>query len=720
MSAIEVRESLVTFRPDAVKNIPTPVRLYLRLEGSFVLSGGLQPNINRVVTPYTEFDKLGRGAAFQDLGTIEFWFTRKPGDYKPDHAIANVRIVDGEVLGVGRVPGGTEFIATEVRLMLVDSRERIAEPRGGRLTKGLLNPPDIMLEGNLTPNSELVQICIDCINLPVENRLGLEIDELPPPRELKWEGAHAPTELAKILERMSGCICPRSNGGIVLDRIGYAHEGDVPDSEGLPEVRLPGSGRRGKIVVYTSAPYPVTNTAVIEGPDPDTWELVARESRGRDADGQPIWRWTRLNSLSVAEGNIIAKMRQWSELPSWLPGVVWTDVFHCIRLSKKAVDPATSPVWRVVRGSSGGFGNIQVEAKIAVRGQNGGYANATDFVTCQPLLMHHDGETQEPVLEVAAWLCQVDAPSMNPISSARALAKGDLRVGLTYEDADQTKKEFLAVAFERRGGKVEMLTTADTLTAVTKGGPDVVVLPDQSLRLYKVNGEPKNRDELNTKAKALAERYFSGDEEDYRIVVLPGFVAVEVSGMVNEVAWNQAELTTTIKVNGWRYPLQQSRAREILQAAAAAAAARENQKDPAGTYVGGTGKAELVVVLGSSPGATAGGGAAVLWATAQAHWTSGNTVWAMPRTSRTDSTPPTGASRVLLYLTLPLDATPHNVEIAAGSALAYDIIGENGGLCRSVKQGSDGSGTVLPTPTTQFTIPMCLNQPQGSPGDPNY
>jgi hypothetical protein len=83
---------------------------------------------------------------------------------------------------------------------------------------------------------------------------------------------------------MSGCICPQSNGGIALDRIGYAHEGDVPESEGLPEVRLPGSGRRGKIVVYTSAPYPVTNTAVIEGPDPDTWELVARESRGRDRE----------------------------------------------------------------------------------------------------------------------------------------------------------------------------------------------------------------------------------------------------------------------------------------------------------------------------------------------------------------------------------------------------------------------------------------------------
>jgi len=708
MSEIKFREALVTFKPDAEKNKPTARRLYLRLEGPFVLSGGLQPNINRAVTPYTEFAKLGSSAAFRDLGTIEFWFTRKPGDYAPDHAISNVRIVDVEPLGFGRVQGGTEFIATEVRLMLADSREQIAEPRGGRLTDGLLNPPNVGADESLTPNSTLVQTCIDAITLPVENLLGTEIDDVPPPRELKWEGAHAPTELLKILERISGCICPKSGGGIGLSRIGYAHEGDVPDSEG-PEIRLPGSGRRGKIAVFTSAPYPVTNTVTLEGPHPNTWDLVAREPQGLDADGQIIWRWLPVDYLLVAKGNICARLQEWGEPPSWLKGVVWTDLMHYIRLSKNAVDPKTSPVWRVVRGSSGAFSNIRVEAKIAVEREDGSYANADVFVTCSPEVVLLDHETGEPVLKVSEWLFQVDAECVNRFEHARTLIKGDLRVTVTYEEAAAGKKDYLAIGFQRRGGKIEMLTDAETLAAVGKGGPDVVVLSDPSLRIYKVNGEEKNRNALNAKAKALAELYFWGDEEDYRILTLPGFVAVEVSGVVNEVEWNQDDLTTTVKVNGWKYPEQQSRAREILQAAAAGSKTGGGSgHDSAGTYVGGIGKAEPVTVLGSSPGASSGGGASVLWATAKTTWTGGNTMWCTRRTSLLNATVPPGSQDVMLDLTMPFWVSPVEVQIGAGDPLPYILIGENEGLCLAIKQGGTGSESIG-MGTTAGQVPIMIN-----------
>src|SRR5437763_1304610 len=123
-----IRYNLVTFTADAVDTkalglspdhallagVPASPRLFLTLEGPWVMSAGLKPNLNRAIVPCHQFDLLG--GVVDRTGKIDFWYTNRPPDLdeegfnpgqpvRADVTIENVRIVDVEHSKIGQLAG---------------------------------------------------------------------------------------------------------------------------------------------------------------------------------------------------------------------------------------------------------------------------------------------------------------------------------------------------------------------------------------------------------------------------------------------------------------------------------------------------------------------------------------------------------------------------------------------------------------------------------------
>src|SRR5438445_11006070 len=183
-ATMDRKNAVVTWRAEAGDMLPAdvdaggPTYIFLKLEAEFVLSAGMDANVNRAIVPYSEYAKLGD--AIGSPGIVEFWFNSAPGASdgndpsagKPDHAISGVRIIDVEPVTVATVrqPAGENLpadvdtdqpIIAELRLYLADMRERIAYPRGGRLFKGKINPKELKDSSpDLITNRLLVHKCV--------------------------------------------------------------------------------------------------------------------------------------------------------------------------------------------------------------------------------------------------------------------------------------------------------------------------------------------------------------------------------------------------------------------------------------------------------------------------------------------------------------------------------------------------------------------------------
>jgi len=516
-------------------------------------------------------------------------------------------------------------------------------------------------------------------------------------------------------------MCLQSDGRFNIVMQGEGSCLTLAAGDALPEFRLPDLRRGGQVVVISSLPTPVIDTFDAPSLDPDEVEFVIQ------APTDAFQKWVPIDEAEGFETGAIAALR------AGLPNVhlvhvaekLRADAFRFLRFNKTAWDPSLCPLLNLVLNADGTVSPPTVRAKIATRSESGSWQPATEFVVVPVSLRLTDGTTGEFIFEVSTPLVNVDAETDDLWANVVPLADIELRISFSIEASQNGQREYFVKGYGRTVDGVTPLSDAVCETMLHGEQPDpktrAAVLLRPGLALRRVNHVPVNAKELESEARRIAERWFGVDRETPRILAFAGLKRIELSGAVTEVRWNQDTFTTTVEVNTWHYPSQMARDRESLRKATQGAFAGESTSVQRRLELGGAGAVTPTVVIGPGQSVAAGGGGAtILWATAEYHWLSGNTVWAMPRTSRTDSTPPTGASRVLLYLTLPLNATPHNVEIAAGSALAYVSIGENQGLCLSVKQGESSTGTVLPTPTAQYTVAMCLNPPEGEPGDPDY
>lgn len=428
------------------------------------------------------------------------------------------------------------------------------------------------------------------MGLELSGSVPSEVDVPKPMPDLHWKGAHAAAELAKLLDYTQAALVITSQGGCRIVMKGTGGRPAVPAARLLASAKMPGLGRRGKTVIFTSAPFAVIETVTLEGPDPETWDFV-----GKDTDGT----WKPLDGL-FSGGAIVwmtLNYRGWWD-PATHPHVI--DAFHYIRLSKDWKHPRLSSVLRQQVGSDGKWKDIEVSARIAVR-KYPNWENATDFVRVPASYMLEDPATGQTILRADSRLVRVYEPTTDLWTQIKGLAKGDLKVRFSFEaSTEDGKQELFAVGFRQSAAGVEKMSPGEVQNALASGGDDVVAMPRPELRLRRVDGVEVNRQELEEKAKAMAGQYLAGSESDCEILVASGFLPVELDGLTTEIAWDQETVTTSIRVNSWHYPLTAVRDKEVLREWLSQAFPEQARTEGERVAMGGTGARQPVVPI--SPG----------------------------------------------------------------------------------------------------------------------
>lgn len=295
-----VRYNIVTFRwsPELWDFI------VLKLDNPWVIAPGVEPTINPAEVPWFEYDKLGTDPTVH-RGEISFWSNDRPprqADWEmdpeeeearePDVTLQAWRIVSVEPVQIGVDATTMRRRVLKYRLHFADQREQFTAPRGGLLCVGKVNEkgakPDTLLSF-----AGAVRLCLDTMGIldrtdiatatvqdlsqPTGTRTVSTLDVIDPPKELQWDAAHAPTELGKLLDDGGLFFHVRANGWFAIDRMGSGSPPQIPDGLALPEVKIPFFDRRGKVVIFSSAPYPILEKAEIVGPAAGTLDFVVQD-----------------------------------------------------------------------------------------------------------------------------------------------------------------------------------------------------------------------------------------------------------------------------------------------------------------------------------------------------------------------------------------------------------------------------------------------------------
>lgn len=621
MSSLE-RFNLVYFVPDpaaggdgsGASGAAAGQRIALTLDHPWAYAAGLKPNVNTATVPWTEFDKLG--SIIDRTGAIEFWYSlgTDQGGGRADGALADVvlrnwRLVEVQPTRTG-VPAGKQFPRiVEYRLSFADFREQYVEPRGGRLRAGLLNgnpksktqsqqAQDLLgslnsaldeiaggdvgggvsdaLQAGLQaatppqiPEKTLAELIEMCLDVMFGARPGVpDLGDVEAPRELKWFGNHAPTELAKLLE-VAGCIfCPHNDGTGSVEKIRTAGnvQTTAADADYMPEMPLPQIDRRGKTVVYSSFPAQTAETIVLEGPRLDQWSFVLQDSND-------VWQWIDACDLVNTDGGLLSHWKdKFKRIPEKFRQRVALQAYRCLQLGDGSKPPAGTkpnevlklpparlcPVWNRRIEKDGSLQDVEVRAKIALHDDNFLWTNTKDLVRIGAQF-----RTDANVLFLDSPLVQVKQPTMDRFNDAQELKKGEIQVRFTIPKYAQAsdgswKPAFFNVGFQRSGGDLRQLADDEVENALNgQGGAskDVIVIPKgEMLRLRIITDNPANKQQLIDMAKGWADRDLADSGNPTRVVQFRGFAWVLIDGLVSEVQYDQHELKTTVTLNNWYRP----------------------------------------------------------------------------------------------------------------------------------------------------------------------
>lgn len=605
---LDKKFNLVSFTPDGGE------RIFLQLEGEFVLSAGVAPNVNRAIVPFGEFDKLQNKDGIADLGTIEFWFSSSPEDGgEPDHKIAGVRIVDAEPVELGIPRGQEESRIIEYRLILADMRERFVGWRGGILTDGEINamtsPP-----ANIRDNFRLVHDCLDAMGATFEISGGVigDLRKSMPMGDLTWAASSAPEELAKLLDYCRAALVVSSTAKLEVVTMGTGDDPQIPAGREVPGLlKMPGRGRRGKTIVFTSAPNPVIETLTMLAPDPTTWQFVARDAISNNGETERPWTALGDVRLLASKGPVQTLKDDFKDAGKDREALR-TDVYHYLRLSKFTKDPRVAKVLRVLRHKAS-WGEPEVSAKVAQQQDDGTWKNSTELVNLGFAHLDLDPISGEPIIHVNQLMGQVDPDRADSLQkNFKALTtKGDIAVRCSiYAVTKDNKHEFFTIGFSKTpAGDLQQLSAKEVDALIAKTDKDVTFIAIKEFQLHRIDGEEQNRDELTKYAKDMAELFLRGSEAEYQQRTAAGFVAAELSGKVTEIRWDQKECKTTLKVNAWAYPLYIAGVRERLKAGGGQIFPSQNQTASSRLAIGGVGAGQSSVpVLPGAPAPPPAGG----------------------------------------------------------------------------------------------------------------
>lgn len=595
----EIRTNLVTFTPLDEES----TRVFLTLPQPFVIKTGLRPDVVRAVVPYTEYDKLG-GKPIR-TGRLDFWYSSLPPTRPrqrgwPDVSYVDMRIVDVEPGDVGIPAGQSTARVVEYTLLLSDFRERFVPPRGGRVYLGLVNPvigETLAKEEDADPTPDamkLMQTCLGQMLAPGR----YEIANAPPiqaagtPGNLQWRGGYATVEMGKLLDHSSSVFCPQTSGVGAVYRIGEGREVEVPDGRLMATPTIPGADRRGRGVIFTSAPNAVIETQEVKGPHADGWEFVIQDTEGawRQIDDAKLK--TDLHKLIVGSPEDTVRSRYAGVNPLYVDRVR-SQLYRCIRLTKFFTKNQPKRLIRrrveQAAATQGGAApkpklkDVEVFARIARfdpesrMWSNGPTATGAE-AGCTVRYIYSD----QNIVQLAELLGTVEPPPPPEGQAApappfnlpeiepyfRALKVDGLRAKVSFESAVELAgelgkfvPEYFFAGFYRNERGVTEMTRQEILGELVAPDADTVFISRPDLRLvrdrsYNFSSPNTNEEDLKTRAKDLAVRYLAAPQTP-QVMYVKGWWKVELNGLVSEVELDQAASgaggpTTTVRLNtGW-------------------------------------------------------------------------------------------------------------------------------------------------------------------------
>ena len=744
-SQAKARFNLITFRPDVEGVAP---RIFLKLDGGWKRTAGLKPDINRAFVSYHEFAKLGGDANV--IGTVEFWYTASPVGGTPDVALKGERIVAVEASGQGVTPdtattGSTTY---EYLVFFADFRERWVSPRGGRLEMGVFNqgpparasigprpynPDDDPATLERGPQLDLRDMINLCLAKMGSGGIALPkaVDGIDAPRDVKWFGNHAPTELEKLLS-LCGCVlCPELDGTPSIQAMTNQGTPTFPAGEQLPTQSIPKVDRRGKYVVFSSYPSRAIGTQTdsvnptLAATDSSLdWQFVCQDKAGNWVQ---LWK---CDLITAAYPDVLTALRdEFYLVDPVYKERVFAQAMSCIRALQQP-PAAVSPVLNRRFEADGLDYAIQVKAAIAVQ-SSGDWANAAS-----PIEIAASHRNDQDVLFLSSKLIQIgSATSTTPFLYRNISGPAPFTVRYSYEMSQPLDVEvkgsnairyfplYFHVGFVAGGaaggvgGNVTQMSDDDVENAIDGNTGDAIILTRPQWRLLNVDGEDVNRDALVAKGQAEAGKYLADASVPDRICASRGFSPVAPSGLVTEVEWDQVSLKTTCRLADWFSVAgnlsEQHELRKEERAGVAGAETYPNQGITESTRTANFEAGATQPVLPISPQpmppqATIG----EQWGYLQYAWTIGtNQITVQPCIGPTDATPVSGSSPVVIYLQYPLAKPASWCGYAVNDIVGYVATGASTGdgpIYRAINNPP-------PAPTAQYQVIANANA-----GNPDY
>jgi len=534
----------------------TSVALAMTPEGSIVWEPGLRPNVWSFRTPYTELAKLG--GDLSRTGRLSLCDTGEQAAVA-DVTIDGCRIVDCQPLDLSEVvnaEGVSSPMFAEYRLTIADWRDKFVAPRGGRLKVGLINPTkqettDVDAEVEELTYGDMLRKCLGAMGLS-GTPLPDDITTPQAPKDVKWFGNHAPTELQKLLDRAGYIFVPLRDGTARIVRAGQGNLPTFRDGDALPELRVPAIDRRSKTVVVSSYPARTLVTQELAGPAPDAWEFVIYEPPVGDVAG----RWV---STDISKyGNLTSAIRNgFSGLEEADRQRVALQAFRVIRITRGGEnDPPAelSPLLAQRVNKDGKLGTLSIRAVMAIKDPISGLWRNSESQVDVPI-SHLQGDDLVYLGQLTGRVRQNNVEDF--LANFEELQVGGGTLAYSFEAArkvaDKWEPEYFEVGYRREaGGGLVKLSAAELANALAGG--DVVVVTDVTLQRRIFNGAEQDVAKLEQQAKDIAEQVVAQSGTIVRHLIGRGYQAVELSGLVNKVTWDPSKFWTDVEVANWWPP----------------------------------------------------------------------------------------------------------------------------------------------------------------------
>lgn len=554
----------------------------LALTAPWVRTCGVGPDVNVAIVLASELEAMGDVTKLN--GTIEFYFKV--------FGVADVRLENHWVVDIQPEEWG--IVATEgqpkpdplktapriisYKVSFADGRENFAFPFGGHLAEGEINKEPFRIAssadggGVVDANGQdplnpqrLAQICLEAMGLD-PTKAPNSLSDQAPINNVEWRGSHAATELEKILVATKHAMRCKADGTIDLVQIGKGTGPSVPADQMLAELPFQGVERRGRSVVFTSAPNAILETKTIVGPmqdasgggvlagdettstDTNTWQFVV-------LDKDRVWKPIKESSFYKTANPLDSIKKDFSDIDETYRDLVRTTLYRCVRLNPKTFGPAPIRA-EMVSNEQGNtilqVSGIEFKAKLAIRNAQGVWDNSQDLVPTVVTNVLDNGR----IICVAERLLQVSGATADPKTAAQEIGDNDLSVRCTRERYEQDDKgrwlpKYFWVGFTQQLGKIATLDEDGVNNVMASADAVIVRRPD--LRLVVIDDVEVNRGKLEDIAGGLAPAYVaSGDPA--KMVYAAGFVAGETDGLVAKITYDQDKVMTALHVATFFFP----------------------------------------------------------------------------------------------------------------------------------------------------------------------